>query len=201
MLPLAAGQPGGHDHTLSVPVLIGPLALRIVLLAAICAVTGFAMMRTFLGDPGRTAAGVVTISAAIAIFLELMLAGGFDLPQQFAVLILAAIAVPLVLAMSRAPGAVTASGHARRFAPWVLAGAATAAFIEFGRAVLGSWDTSTQATLLHTGLMLALVGLAWYTFGLPRWRPGSVAVQIVAATLASAAIGVAGYAMALTAGT
>ena len=199
MLPLAALQQ--HDHTISVPVVIGPLALRIVLLAAVCAVTGYALMRAFLGEPGRTTAAVITISAATATFLELMLANGFDLPDQVAVLILAGIAVPLVLAMSRAPGAITATRYAERFAPWVLAVAATAAFVEFARALLGGGDPAARAILVHTGLMLALVGLSWYTLGLPRWRPGSLAVQIVAAGLAGAAILGAGQLTALTAGT
>jgi hypothetical protein len=187
----------GHDHTIGVPVLIGPVALRIVLLAAVCAVTGFAMLRAFLGAPGRTTAAVVTACAAVGIVLEFMLANGFDLPDQVAVLILAAIAVPLVLAMSRAPGAVSATRHAERLAPWVLAIAAAAAFVEFTRALLGSGD---KAILLHTGLMLALAGLSWSTFGLPRWRPGSVAVQIMAAGLAGAAIAGAGYTTALMSG-
>jgi phosphatidylserine synthase len=193
---MLALQPG-HDHTISVPVLIGPLALRIVLLAAVCAVTCFAMLRAFLGEPGRTTAAVVTVCAAVGIVFELMLATGFDLPDQVAVLILAAIAVPLVLAVSRTPGAATATRHAERLAPWVLGVAAAAAFVEFTRALLGSGD---KATLLHTGLMLALAGLSWYTFGLPRWRPGSVAVQIMAAGLASAAIAGAGYITALMSG-
>lgn len=196
MLPLAALQPG-HDHTIGVPVLIGPLALRIVLLAAVCAVTCFAMLRAFLGEPGRATAAVVTACAAVAIVFELMLASGFDLPDQVAVLILAAIAVPLVLAVSRSPGAVSASRHAERLAPWVLAVAAAGAFVEFSRALLGSGD---QAIPVHTGLMLALAGLSWYTFGLPRWRPGSVAVQIMAAGLASATIAGAGYITALMSG-
>lgn len=188
-------QPGGHDHTFGVPVLVGPLALKIVLLAAVCAVTGFAMMRAFLGEPGRTTAAVVTISAAVATFLELMLAGGFDLPDQAAVLILAGIAFPLVMAISRAPGAITVAPQARLIAPWMIAATATAAFVEFARALLGGGDRTIPA---HTGVMLALVGLSWYTFALPRWRPATIGLQIVAALLATAAIAGVGF---TTAGT
>jgi hypothetical protein len=176
-------QPSGHEHTIDVPVLIGPLALRVVLLTAVCTVAGFAMLRAFLGPPGRTTTTVVTVSAAAATVLELMLAGGFDLPDQAAVLILAGIAVPLVLAMSRNPGATRL---AERAAPWVLGIAAGAAFVEFARAKLTGGLTTIP---VHTGLMLALVGLSWYTLGLPRWRPGSLAVQIMATTLATVTIG------------
>ena len=198
MLALAAAQPGGHNHTLDVPVLIGPLALRVVLLAAVCAVTCAAMLRAFLGEPDRTTKAVLTTTAAVATVLELMLASGFDLPSQVAVLILAGVGFPFVLAVSRSPGAITATRHARRFAPWVLAVSAAAAFTEFARAVLGGGD---QAILLHTGLMIALVGLSWYTFGLPRWRPGSVAVRILGSSLAGAAIAGAGFITALMSAT
>lgn len=198
-LPLAALQPGGHSHTIDVPVLIGPLALRVLLLAAICGVTCYAMLRAFLGEPGRTTNAVVTSTAAVAILLEFMLASGFDLPDQVAVLILAGIAVPFVLTLARSPGAVTATRYASRFAPWVITAATAAAFIEFTRALaVGGAD---KAVLLHTGLMLALVGLSWYTFGLPRWRPGGVAVQVLASALASATIAGAGFITVLMSGT
>jgi len=188
-------QPGGHEHTIDVPVVLGPLVLRVALLAAVCAVTGAAMLRMFLGRPNRVTATTVTTCAAVATFLTLMLARGFDLPDQVAVLILAGIGVPLVLAASRAPGAVTATRYAERLAPWLIAVAAAGAFVEFGRALLGAGPVAAT-----TGLMLGMVGLSWYTFGLPRWRPGSVAVQITAFALASAALAGAGYAMALASG-
>jgi hypothetical protein len=188
-------QPGGHEHIIDVPVVLGPLVLRVGLLAAVCAVTGYALLRAFLGRPNRATAATVTISAAVATFLSLMLAKGFDLPDQVAVLILAGIAVPLILAMSRTPSPATR--YAERFAPLVLAVAAAAALVEFGRAVL----TGGNTVLLHTGLMLALVGLSWYTLGLPRWRPGTVALHVTAAVLATAALAGAGYATVLLTGT
>src|SRR6266511_2328994 len=162
-------QPGGHNHTIDVPVLIGPLALRVALLAAVCAVAGFALMRAFLGTPSRATTGAVTSCAAVATLLEFMLAGGFDLPDQAAVLILAGVAVPLVLAMSRTPDAAR---YAERAAPWVLGVTAMAAFVEFARAKLAG---GINPTMVHTGLMLALGGLSWYRLRLPRWRPGSMA--------------------------
>lgn len=191
-------QPGGHTHTIDVPVVIGPLALRIALLVAVCAVTGYAMLRAFLGEQDRTTRTAVTISAAVAIVFEFMLAKGFDLPDQVAVLILAAIAVPLILTLGRSPGAATATRYAERLAPAVLGVAATGAFIEFARAI-GAGDNRT--VLLHTGLMLALAGLPWYTFALPRWQPSRVAVQILASVLAGATMAGVGFATALMSGT
>src|SRR5690242_17890700 len=127
-------QPGGHEHTIDLPVVLGPLVLRVALLAAVCAVTGYALLRAFLGQPNRATATTVTISSAVATLLSLMLAKGFDLPDQAAVLILAGIAVPLIFAMARTPS--PAARYAERFAPLVLAVAAGAALVEFTRAVL-----------------------------------------------------------------
>lgn len=178
-----------HDHTFGVPVLIGPLILRIVLLVAVCTVTGAAMMRAFLGKPNRATAAAVTTSAAVALLFELMLATGFDLPDQVAVLIIAGTAFPLVLAFSRPPNAATATRYAEQFAPWVITIAAAGTLVEFVRGQT------------HTAIMLALVGLSWYTFGLPRWRPGSVAVRILGTALAGATIAGTGFATAIMTGT
>ncbi len=182
-----------HDHTIGVPVVLGPLILRVVLLVAVFAVAGFAMMRAFLGEPGRPTAAVVTISAGVAVLFEFMLGGALDFPQQVAVLVLASIALPIYLALSQSPGAATALRHARRFAPWIVAATATLAFVEFARAWAGSWRPS----LLHTGLVFALVGMSWLTVGVPRARLANVAVLAIAAILATATIGGAGYATAV----
>jgi hypothetical protein len=109
--------PSGHEHTIDLPVLIGPLALRVVLLAAVCTVTGFALLRAFLGPPARTTT--------------------------------------------------------------------TAALVEFTRALAAGTPTTIPT---HTALMLALVGLSWYTLGLPHWRPGSLTMHIVASVLATVTI-------------
>jgi hypothetical protein len=190
MIFLAQGEHGHHGF--DVPVVVGPMALRIALLIAVFAVTGFALLRAFLGAPGRATSIAVTVSAAVAVLLEFMLAGALDIPSQAAVLVLATLAVPLVLAVSRDPGS-PAARHARRAAPWVLTLAAVLAFVEFARAVLGDGTPM----LLHTGLVLAIAGLSWLTIGVPRSRSASAAVQILAAALATAAIAGAGFAITL----
>lgn len=188
---------GDHGHGISVPVTIGPLALRVVLLSAVPAVAGFAMMRAFLPEPTRITIAFVTASAAITVLLELMLADGLDMPTQLAVLVLAVLAVPLILAFSRDPRAVSVTDRARRFAPWVLSLAATFAFVEFARAWLGDWEPGGSAIKLHTGLIVALAGLSWFALGLPRSRVTRVVVQVEAALLAGAVVAGAAHATVL----
>jgi hypothetical protein len=184
-------------HGLSVPVTVGPLVLRVVLLSAVPAVAGFAMMRAFLPEPGRLTIALVTTSAAITVVLELMLAGGLDMPAQLAVLVLAALAVPLILTFSRNPKAVLAADHARRIAPWMLSLAAAFAFVEFGRVWLGDGESAGSVIKLHTGLIVALAGLSWFALGLPRARVTKVIVLVEAALLGIAVVaGVAGTAQA-----
>lgn len=193
----AAAQPGVHDHTFSdVPVVLGPLVLRVVLLVAVFAVAGFGMLRAFLGEPGRTTAAVVTLSAAVAVLLEYMLGGVLEIPQQGAVLVLAFLFVPLFLAFSQAPEKETLAKYASRFAPVIIGAAAVGALVEFVRAWLTTWEAGT--TMLNTGLVLALAGLSWFTVPLPRSRVAGLAVQIVAGVLATATVAGVGFAIALT---
>jgi hypothetical protein len=182
-----------HDHTIGVPVVLGPLILRVILLVAVFAVAGFAMMRAFLGEPGRPTAAVVTISAGVAVMFEFMLGGALDFPRQLAILIIASLVLPVFLALSQTPGAAIAARHAKRAAPWIVTGTATLAFVEFARAWAGSW----RPELVHTGIVLALIGMSWLTVGVPRARLANVAVLAIAAALATAAIGGAGYATAV----
>ncbi len=192
----AAAQPGGHDHTMSdVPVVLGPLVLRVALLIAVFGVAGFAMLRAFLGKPGRTTAAVVAVTAATAVLLEYMLGGVLEIPQQAAVLVLAFVAVPVFLAFARSPGAEVASQYARRAAPVIIAGAAFAAMVEFVRAMLSTW--AAGATMLNTGIVLALVGLSWLTVELPRSRVATM-VHLVAGMLGIATVAGIGFAIALS---
>ena|SRR2546430_156415 len=174
---------GGHNHTIELPVVFGPVVLRVALLAAVCAVTGFAVMRAFLGEPSRRAVAWLTGCAGGAVLLELLLAGGLDLPEQLVPLLLAALAVPILLATSRKPAAAALTERARLASPVILAGAGGFALVEFARAGLGG-----GAELWHTGLIMALVGLSWFTLGLPRRKTIRAAAFLVAAVLAAAAI-------------
>lgn len=179
----AAAQ-AGHDHgSLSLPFVIGPLALRVGLLGAIPAIAGFAVLRPFLPDPSRRTTRLVVTLTAGAVLLELMLAGNLDMPSQAAVALLAAIAVPVVLAVSRQPHPGLAR-NAARMAPWMVSLAAAVAFLEFGRGWLDRQPSATTATLLHTGLVVGLTGLAWFTLAGPRSTTVRVVVSAEAAALA-----------------
>jgi hypothetical protein len=165
---------GGHDHVLSVGVSIGPLVLRVVLLAAIPAVAGFALLRGFLAEPGRWAVAAVVGVAGGAAVLELLLSGGLNLPQATVPLLLALLAVPLYLVLSRDERFAPAVGRVRRLGPWVFWPAAALATVEFARAWLAGVPART-ATLLHTSVVLALVALAWFAVSRTR-RPAGIRV-------------------------
>jgi hypothetical protein len=162
-------QGGGHDHLLTVGVSIGPLVLRVVLLAAIPAVAAFALLRGFLPEPGRWTLAVVVGVAGGAAVLELLLSGGLNLPQATVPLLLALLAAPLYLVLSREPRFAPAVGRARRFAPWVFWPAGALAAVEFARAWFAGGPART-ATFLHTSVVLALVALAWFAVSTVR-RP------------------------------
>ncbi len=192
----AAAQPGVHDHTFStVPVVLGPLVLRVALLIAVFAVAGFGMLRAFLGEPGRTTSAAVALSAAAAVVLEYMLGGVLEIPPQAAVLVLAFVVVPVVLAFVRSPEAELVRQYARRAAPVIIGGTAVAALVEFVRAALSTW--AAGATMLNTGLVFALAGLSWLTVDLPRSRLATI-VHVVAGALGVATVAGIGFAVALT---
>jgi hypothetical protein len=156
----------GHDHVLTLPVSIGPLILRVALLATVPAIAAFTMLRGFVPEPRRTATAMVAVSAAAAILLELMLAADLDLPAQGVVLLLALAAAPPALLLTKDERTPIA-GISRKAAPWIVAALAVAALVMFGRAWLA--DTVRPAAL-HAAVVLALTGLSWFTLCQPR-RP------------------------------
>jgi uncharacterized protein DUF6239 len=181
-------QPGDHGHLLTVGISIGPLILRVVLLAALPMVAGFALLRGFLPEPDRITATMVASVAAGAVSLELMLAGGLDLPAQVVPLILAALAGPLYVIRSRNARFAPAVRLMRLIAPWILGLAGVIAIVEFARAWLGGGSPETVGVLLHTGVILALVALAWFIVCGPRTRLMTGIVRVLAAILATAVI-------------
>lgn len=170
---------GEHGH-LEVGFSIGPLGLRVALLAAVLAVAGFAMMRGFLAEPDRRTTIAVVTAAVGAAALELLLSGGFALPDQVVPLLLAALAVPLYLVLSRDPARAAAVDRARGFAPWVFWFFSCLAAVRFGQAWLGGTEQAT--TLLHTGVLLGVVAVAW--FAVARPRAGVMALRVGAGLLA-----------------
>ncbi|WP_436497433.1 DUF6239 family natural product biosynthesis protein [Actinokineospora sp. HUAS TT18] len=143
-----------HEHTISVPISIGPLTLKIALLYAVPAVAGFALLRGFLGAPSRRTAAFVCSGAAVAVVMELILAGKLDVPNQVAFLAFVAGVFPAFHAI--APVSRPLDPHVVRIAPFVLVTAGSVACVELVRAWSGG---GTQ--LLHSGVILAVAGLAW----------------------------------------
>jgi hypothetical protein len=182
-----------HDHVVTAPVSIGPLILRIALLAAVPAIAAFAVLRAFLPEPTRTGAALVAGAAAGTVMLELMLSDGLDIPPQAVVLVLAGLAVPLFLILSRDERFTTAIARARTFAPWVVSVAAALAFVEFARV----WLDNGKPALLHTAVVLALVGLSWFTVCRPRHRAARILIRIEAGVLATAVLAGSAQAMVL----
>lgn len=186
---------GGHGHVLEVGVHIGPLALRVALLAAVPVVAGFALLRGFLGEPDRRTAFAVVLTAAGAAVLMLLLAGGLDLPEQVVPLLLAALAVPMYVLRSTDPRFAAAVARVRATAPAVFAVAAVVALGAFGRAWLGL--SAAVAVTLHTGAVVALVGLAWFAVARPTGRVVTGGLLTAAALLAVALIGASAQAVVL----
>lgn len=182
-------QGGGHDHVLTIGVNIGPLVLRVALLAAIPVVAGFALMRGFLAEPDRRQLAAVVATAGGAAVLELMLSGGLNLPEQLVPLLLALLGAALYLVLSRDPRFVSAVARTRRLAPWVFWPAAALAAGQFVRAWLAGAGAARTATLLHTGVVLALVALAWFAISRTHRAAGTVSVRLGAVVLAVALIG------------
>jgi hypothetical protein len=179
-MALAAGE---HNHVLDVGIHIGPLVLRVALLAAVPIVAGFALLRGFLPEPGRTARTAVAGVAAGAVFLELMLAGGWDLPTQVVPLLLAAMGAALYLSRTSDPRAE----RFLRVGPWVFGLTGVFAVVELVRAwVVGGG----AAVVMHTGAVLGLTSLAWFAVS----RPG-IATRVGAAVLAVVLLGSAAQAV------
>ena len=185
-------QGGGHGHVLSVGVSIGPLVLRVALLLAVPVVAGFVLMRGFLTEPGRRELAAVIGFAGGAAVLELMLSDGLNLSERVVPVLLLLLAVPLYLALSRDPRFAPAVGRTRRLAPWIFWPAAVLAGAQFALAWFAGGGSADTVTLLHTGVVLALVALAWFVVAAPRRTAGRMAARLGAAVLAAALIAGAG---------
>jgi len=190
-------QGGGHDHVLDIGVNFGPLALRVALLVAIPVVAGFALLRGFLAEPDRRGIAAVIACAGGAVVLELMLSGGLALPVRVVPLLLALPAAALYVALSRDPRFAPAVGWARRCAPWVFWPLGVLAAAQFAQAWLAGGGTDRTETLLHTGVVLALVAMAWFAVSRPRRAGTGIGVQLGAVALAMALIVGAGQATVL----
>lgn len=179
-LLLASGE---HGH-LDVGFNIGTLGLRVLLLAAIPVVACFAFLRGFIGEPSRRTVVAVALAAATAATMELLLSGRVNLPEQTIPLLLAVLALPVYLALSRDERFARAVGLGRRFAPLVFAATAALAVVQFGLALLADAGRERTTTLLHTGVLLGLVALLWFAVARPRGRVVTMGLRVGAALLA-----------------
>lgn len=186
---------GGHDHVLSFGPGIGPLILRVVLLVAVLVVSSFAFLRGFLTEQGRVTTLAVIASAGGGAVMELLLSGGLNMPEQVVPLLLAGLALPMYLTLSTDPRFAPTVARLRRLAPWVFVLAGSLALAEFGLA----WFFSAPATSLHTGVVFALLALAWYAIVRPpRRRVATVGVTTAAAGLAVVLLACAANAVVLS---
>lgn len=190
--PAVGGEHHGH---LDIGFSIGPVWLRVALLAAVLAVAGFAVLRGFLAEPDRRTTVAVVTAAGGAAALELLVSGGLALPERAVPLLLAALALPLYLALSRDPARAAVVGSARRLAPWVFWPAAVLAATRFGEAWLGRAERAQAATLLHTGVLLGLVAVAWFAVARPRRGGGVVVMRVGAGLLAAGLVAGVGQAV------
>jgi hypothetical protein len=170
-------QGDAHDHVFDLGIGVGPVVLRVALLAAVPAVAGFALLRGFLPAPGRTVATGVVGAAGAVVVLELLLAGGLSLPVQTVPLVLGALAGALYAVRSTDARFARLRGLLGLAAPWVVCLAGAGAMVELGR----GWAAG-DAIRLHTGVVLAMVALAWFAVGEPR-RVVRVGAAVVAVAL------------------
>ncbi|MGH3860512.1 DUF6239 family natural product biosynthesis protein [Actinokineospora sp.] len=177
-----------HEHSLSVPVSLGPLALRIALLYAIPAVAGFALLRGFLDRPDKNTTAFVCGSAALGVILELMLAGRLEMANQIVFLAFVAGCFPVFLTL--APVAAPLAEPARRAAPFVLAAASAGALFHFAKA----WTGAGLPATLHSGVILALAGLAWLPLAGCHRRAARITVHAGSALVATALLAAAAQA-------
>lgn len=184
----AAPAVAQHEHTLSVPISFGPLALRVVLLYAVPAVAGFALLRGFLERPSKHTAAFVCGSAALGVVVELMLAGKLEVPNRIVFVAFVAGCLPVFLTL--APVAAPLAVPARRAAPYVLAVASVGAALHFAKA----WTGAGMPATLHSGVILALAGLAWLPLVGCRTRPARFTVHAGSALVATALLAAAAQA-------
>lgn len=160
--------------------------LRIIVLGALPVVVGFVLLRGFLGEPSRRTTAWVMGTAAAVVGMELLLSGGLNLPEQVVPLLLAALALPLYLILSRDERFARPVGLVRGLAPAVFATLAVFAVVQLGAGWLAGAGPERTATVLHTGVLLGLVALVWFAAARPRSRPATVATRAGAALLAMA---------------
>ncbi|MFL6140500.1 MAG: DUF6239 family natural product biosynthesis protein [Labedaea sp.] len=198
LLSTGVAQAAQHDHTLSVPINIGPMILRVVLLVVVPAVAGFAVLRGFWWESSRGTAAAIASFAFIGVLFELMLAGALDFPPQVVVLAVALLAGPLFLNLSKDPRHEVVRRRLRVPAPWLVSAAAGFAFVEFVRVLLWSGDTARRVSVLHSGIVVALVGLSWFTVCGLSPRISGLLVRIEAAVLGNAVLAASAYAIMLS---
>ncbi len=168
---------GGHDHGTSVPALLGPLVLLVVLYHVLPVVVGYAVLSVVAPAPGRRTALAVTVASVVAFVLHLLLADDVGFPPRVAVLLLVCASAPLVLCW-RAPESVVA--RVRPFAPWPAAGALVMAAL--------AWSARAEPALatanVHAALLCACAGVSWLALceRTPRWH--GLAVRVPAVVLA-----------------
>ncbi|SFB25398.1 hypothetical protein SAMN05216266_10724 [Amycolatopsis marina] len=189
---------GPHDHLVTFSGTTGSLWLRVLLIGGALVVAAFVLLWPFLEQQSQRTVVIVTWIAAGTGLLDFLLAKGVDVPEQIALVLLVALAVPVTVSRAREPWLVSAATRIARLAPWVVGTAAAAAATEFGRAWLGDRGQDGVAVLLHTGLAIALVGLSWSTICRPRSPRTLTAVRIVAWGLASTLVAAAGHATILS---
>lgn len=174
---------GGHDHLVSVGVVIGPLILRVAVLTAMSVVAGYALLRPFLADPGPRTSVCGVGAAAVGVSFELLLSGGLVVPEQLVPLLLAGVALPLYLLLSTDPRFTRLVDLGRSAAPWIFVGMTTISAVVLYRAWVAAMSPNAMAATLHTGVVLALVTLAWFML-----VPPGAATRMLGAVVASALV-------------
>jgi hypothetical protein len=180
---MTASAQNGHDHVLSVGVTIGPLILRVTVLAAMSVVAGYVLLSPFLAMPGRRASACGAGAAAVAVSFELLLSGGLGVPEQLVPLLLAGNVLPLYLLLSTDPRFARPVDLGRSVAPWVFVGMASMSAVVLYRAWFVDMSPRVAAVTLHTGVVLMFVTLAWFVVS-----PRRIAVWVLGAVLASALV-------------
>jgi hypothetical protein len=173
----------GPDHPFSIGFSIGPLILRIAVLAAMSVVAGYVLLRPFLPDPGVRTSMCAVGAAAVGVSFELLLSGGLGLPEQLVPLLLAGVALPLYLLGSTDPRFARPVGLGRSLAPWVFVGMAITSASVLCQAWFAGTPANVATTTLHTGVVLTLVTLTWFVVA-----PFGVVIRVLGAVLASALV-------------
>lgn len=179
----------GHGAHLDFGAGIGSLFLRVIVLGALPVVVGFVLLRGFLGEPSRRTTAWVMGTAAAVVGMELLLSGGLNLPEQVVPLLLAVLALPMYLILSRDERFARPVGLVRGLAPLVFGTLAVFALVQLGAGWFAGAGPDRTATLLHTGVLLGVVALVWFAAARPRGRPATVATRVGAALLAMALLG------------